>query len=109
MQLTFNIKEGPQYQMGTLDFRGKPELVEELTKNWELTPGSPFDPSHLDTFLEKNKSLLAADFNALQNARAVRDCRANTVTVFLQLEPSRPVGNPPRETGCDHHGDNPAK
>jgi outer membrane protein assembly factor BamA len=96
IMLTFNITEGPQYRMGTLEIEGgKFELAQQLRSRWELVSGQPFDPAYPDKFLAENRSLLPSDFQRSRDFYILRDCHDLTVLVHINLEVSR-MSYPPR-------------
>ncbi len=99
--LLFDVAEGPQYRMGTLELVGKSAAVDELQQHWKLSPGDPFDPSYMDKFLDENSSLLPADFSARNDVFMVRDCKHLTVTVHMELDPKRPWTPRAKDIDCD--------
>lgn len=84
-KLNIEVKEGPQYQMDQLEISGPSEVAEKLQMRWELAPGTIFDATYLGTFLEKNGSLLPADFTQSSGVELFTDCRDGTVSVHLHL------------------------
>jgi outer membrane protein assembly factor BamA len=98
--LTFQITEGLQYRMGTLEIEGDSDSADQLRLNWELKPGEPYDATYLTKFLEANRSYLPAQFERDNDVAVLRDCRDMTVTVHIELEPKRGVRSPLQENGC---------
>jgi outer membrane protein assembly factor BamA len=99
--LKLEVNEGPQYRMGKLDMTGGKELAEQLQRRWELEPGKPFDGGYLDRFIEENKSLLGADFNAASDTHVSLDCRDLTASVQIQLDLTHPPKPIPSKLDCD--------
>lgn len=57
-----DIKEGPQYRMGTLTISGLPEnTANRLKGKWKLQPGDAYDASYLKEFLNKDLMLDAGE------------------------------------------------
>jgi len=99
--LTFDIAEGSQYKMGTLQvIADKPEQADELQQRWKLQPGQPYDPSYTDRFLADNKNLLPTDFSARSDVFALPDCDNLTVAVTIQIDAKRAFRAPPKEHRC---------
>jgi outer membrane protein assembly factor BamA len=99
--MLFDITEGPQYRMGALELEGKSAEVDELQQHWNLKPGEPFDAYYLEKFLDENSNLLPADFSARTDSFMVRDCKHQTVTVRIELDPKRPWAPRPKDIDCD--------
>ena len=56
-QVTFRISvnEGPQFHMGTIDFKGFSVLDRSaLIESWKLKPGDVYDTSYLDRFVRED-------------------------------------------------------
>jgi outer membrane translocation and assembly module TamA len=85
VNLTIEVREGPQYRMGSLEIFGSPELAARLQTRWKLHPGSVFNPEYLGTFTDKNRLLLPPDFTVTDNVALITDCPAATVSVHLHL------------------------
>lgn len=50
----YNVTEGPQYRMGTLEINGLPEdLTQKLKESWQLKTSDLFDASYYDKFMKK--------------------------------------------------------
>jgi outer membrane protein assembly factor BamA len=84
-KLSTEVLEGPQYRMDKLEVIGPPEVAEKLQTRWELKPGAIFNAAYVGTFLEKNHSLLPADFTQSNGVELFKDCPDATVTVHLHL------------------------
>ena len=95
------VHEGKQYVLGTLMFTGNPELTQKLRPRWELEFGQPYDGTYIEKFIEENKSLMPANFSESQSVKTARDCREQTVTVMLDLDPEHPTARVPRDSGCE--------
>jgi outer membrane protein assembly factor BamA len=85
VRLNIEVREGPQYRMDKLEITGPPEVAEKLQARWELEPGAVFDAGYIRTFLEKNSSLLPADFVEQTGVKLLEDCNSSTVSVHLHL------------------------
>jgi outer membrane protein assembly factor BamA len=85
VSLNIEVREGPQYRMDKLEITGLPEVAETLQARWELEPGAVFDAGYMRTFLEKNSSLLPADFVEQTGVEMFEDCNSSTVSVHLHL------------------------
>jgi outer membrane protein assembly factor BamA len=61
------IKEGRQYRMGRLEFRGFTETdIQELTDRWRIKPGEIYDSSYLSEFLENEIPAIVTSRRKLQ-------------------------------------------
>ena len=85
VKLSIEVQEGPQYRMDKLEVVGPPEVAEKLQARWELEPGAIFNAAFVGTFLEKNHSLLPADFTQCNGVELFMDCRDATVSVHVHL------------------------
>ncbi|MGE5111732.1 MAG: POTRA domain-containing protein [Acidobacteriaceae bacterium] len=99
--LHIEIGEGPQYRMGALQFAGNSNLAEQLRPRWTLEAAEAFNSKYLDDFFKQNESLLPSDFVVNQSVTIARNCRDNTVTVFVELGPNHPSVIAPKDYGCD--------
>jgi outer membrane protein assembly factor BamA len=84
-RLNIEVQEGPQYRMDKLEISAPLEVVEKLQTRWELPPGAVFNAGYVETFVEKNRSLLPADFTQSNDVEVFPDCRDATVSVHLHL------------------------
>jgi outer membrane protein assembly factor BamA len=103
VNLTIDVSEGKQYRLGTAEFAGNPEAAEQLRPRWELESGKPFDYSYLQSFLEENASLFPSTFDRENSVTVARNCRDNTVAVFIELSPNHPNVVAPKDSGCDQN------
>ena len=85
VSLNIKVNEGRQYRMDKLEITGLPEVAEKLQTRWELEPGAVFDAGYVKTFLEKNNSLVPADFVEETGVKLFKDCNSSTVSVHLHL------------------------
>jgi outer membrane protein assembly factor BamA len=85
LRLNIQVQEGPQYRMDKLEISGPLEVAEKLQTRWELTPGAVFDGGYVETFLEKNSSLLPSDFTQSNDVELFPDCCDATVSVHIHL------------------------
>ena len=95
------VHEGKQYVLGNLMFTGNPELAPKLRTRWELEFGQPYDRTYIKRFIEENESLLPANFSESRSVKTARDCRAQTVTVLLDLNPEHPTTRTLEDSGCE--------
>jgi hypothetical protein len=87
VNLKIEVLEGQQYRMGMLETSGAPEIAVKLRSRWGLDPGTIFDASYIETFMEKNGSLLPEDFTQASGVALFKDCSAATVSVHFHLAP----------------------
>jgi len=99
--VTFDITEGPQYRMGSLELVGNSANVDTLQQRWKLEPGDPFDAFYLEKFLDENSNLLSPDFSARNDAFIVRNCKELRVSVHVELDPKRPWKPRPQNVDCN--------
>lgn len=84
-KLSMEVREGPQYHMGSLEVAGPTEIADLLQARWELQSGAVFDEGYVDAFLDKNSSLLPSDFVRYDHSALLKDCPKATVSVHLHL------------------------
>jgi outer membrane protein assembly factor BamA len=85
MKLNFQVEEGSQYRMDKLEVSASQEVADRLQVRWKLEPGTVFNSSYLETFLEENHSLLPEDFIQSNGVELIKDCPDATVSVRLSL------------------------
>jgi outer membrane protein insertion porin family len=85
VNLNIEVQEGRQYRMDKLEITGPPEVTEKLQTRWELETGAVFDATYMKTFLEKNSSLIPADFVEQTGVELFKDCNSSTVSVHIHL------------------------
>jgi outer membrane protein assembly factor BamA len=85
VKLSIEVQEGPQYRMDKFEVFGPLGVAENLQTRWKLAPGAVFDAGYLPGFLDKNHSLLPADFNQSNGVALLTDCPDATVAVHLHL------------------------
>jgi outer membrane protein assembly factor BamA len=100
VKLDIEVQEGPQYRMGKLEIVGPPEVAQKLQVRWELETGAVYDASYEKTFVEKNRSLLPADFIESSGVRRFEDCRNATVSVHIHLKPDAQP-DPAKRVDCE--------
>ncbi len=86
VNLKVNVSEGPQYRMGSFEVVGATGLTEKLQARWKLRPGTVFNRDYVETFVDKNRSLLPEDFTIDNGVALIKDCPAATVSVHLHLK-----------------------
>jgi len=101
IDVQITVHEGKQYVLGNLMFTGNPELAPKLRTRWELEFGQPYDGTYIKRFIEENESLLPANFSESRSVKTARDCRAQTVTVWLDLNPEHPTTRTLEDSGCE--------
>jgi outer membrane protein assembly factor BamA len=104
VKLSIEIDEGPQYRMDKLEISGRAEVAEKLQAQWELAPGTVFDATYVEKFLEKNSSLLPTDFNQASGVQLYKDCNDATVSVHLHLlqDPQHAAIDRTKQLDCPH-------
>jgi hemolysin activation/secretion protein len=85
IKLSIEVHEGPQYRMNNLEILGPSEVAEKLHMRWKLAPGAIFNKAYVETFLEKNRSLLPDNFTQGDGVQLFTDCRDGTVSVHIHL------------------------
>jgi len=96
-QVTFQIavNEGPQFHMGTIDFKGFADTDRSaLIESWRLKPGDVYDESYLDRFYREDGravlSRILPQRRGAENRPASLDARPkvnrNSLTVDLTIE-----------------------
>jgi len=101
VKLSLEVREGPQYRMDKFEVVGPSELAGKLQTRWELEPGAVFDNSYLNTFLEKNHSLLPPDFTRSDGVDLVKNCPGATVSVRLRLTSDPQYASSDQEKNVD--------
>jgi len=101
VDVQITVHEGKQYVLGNLMFTGNPELAPKLRTRWELEFGKPYDGTYIKRFIEENESLLPANSSESRSVTTARDCRAQTVTVLLDLNPEHPTTRTLEDSGCE--------
>jgi outer membrane protein assembly factor BamA len=101
VNLSIGVMEGRQYHMGKLEIFTKKEIAEKLRAEWELPEGAVFDPTYLDKYIDRNRSLLPSGFQR-SHVQIVRDCPKATVEVRLPLDAMDPRSQSlPKNSRCD--------
>lgn len=108
VKLTIDVHEGPQYRMDKFEVLGPPEIAEKLQMRWELNSGAVFDRDCVETFLDKNHSLLPADFTLLNGVELIEDCPDATVSVHLHLthDPQHEALDRAKRVNCSDNNTN---
>ncbi len=84
--LTHGSAAQSKYRMGSFEVVGATELTEKLQARWKLRPGTVFNRDYVETFVDKNRSLLPEDFTIDNGVALIKDCPAATVSVHLHLK-----------------------
>ena len=78
------VKEGPEFHMGELEFRGLDNsLTAKLRNAWKLRPGDVYDASYLDQYLPAAQKLLPASLDWEVASHVTANVRDKTVDVDL--------------------------
>jgi outer membrane protein assembly factor BamA len=80
----FQVNEGPQFRMGTLEFAGITESdAETLAKKWQLKPGDVFDASYMKRYQFEVISPLQTRSGARGSVRPDLDVERRVVSVKI--------------------------
>jgi outer membrane protein assembly factor BamA len=85
--LNLVIEEGPQYRLQKVEFVGKKEMTSRLQVQWKLEPGSVYDTTYLDQYIEGNREWLPEGFTR-NDVQIVKDCPKALVEVRLVVDAS---------------------
>jgi outer membrane protein assembly factor BamA len=85
VKLNIEVHEGPQYRMGEFQVFAPPAIAAKLQTQWKLQPGTVFDRSYVETFLEKNHALLPDDFTLEDGVKMLKDCPDAIVSVHFHV------------------------
>jgi hypothetical protein len=101
VNLSISVMEGPQYRMGKLEIFAKKEVAEKLRAEWQMPEGAIFDVTYINKYLDRNRSLLPAEFRR-EHMQTVRNCPDATVDVRLPLDAIDPRSQSlPKDNECD--------
>ena len=79
-----NVKEGPQFHMGELEFRGLDNsLTAKLRNAWKIRPGEIYDSTYLSEYLPLARKLLPSSVDWDVASHVTANTRDNTVDVDL--------------------------
>jgi len=108
VKLNIEVREGTQYRMGKLEVLAPPEVAEKLQAGWKLEPGAVFNHDYVETFLDKNHSLLPADFTPSNGVELIEDCPDATVSVHLHLthDPQHEALDRAKHVNCSDNNEN---
>jgi outer membrane protein assembly factor BamA len=82
--LRIDVKEGPVYHMGDLEFRGLDNgLTAKLRNAWKIRPGEVYDASYLSEYLPAAHKLLPATLDWDVSSHVTANVREKTVDVDL--------------------------
>ncbi len=99
--LTFNVDEGQQFRMGTVEFAGDRDLAAHLKSSWQLAAGTPFDSNYVREFVDENKTSLPHDFNYMNDVQVDMNCRDGIADIRINADPKHPGMEPSKSVGCD--------
>ena len=88
-----SIQEGKQYRMGKFEIIGQSRDADILRTRWSMPEGAVYDSNYPEKFIEENHSLLPDGFNQYKSVLYSRNCKAQTVALYLVLE-NRPDFKP---------------
>jgi len=78
------VKEGPVYHMGDLEFRGLDNsLTAKLRSVWKLRQGDVYDATYLDSYLSEARKLLPSRLDWEISPHATANVRDKTVDVDM--------------------------
>jgi hypothetical protein len=87
--------------MGNLEVFAPKELAEKTATQWDLKPGTVFDLSYPEKFVEDHRQLFPPSFQSDHIQRA-RNCRDFTVDVRIPIDRLDPRSQTPfPESGCE--------
>lgn len=79
-----DVKEGAEYRMGELEFRGLDNgLTNKLRAAWKLRPGDVYDADYLGGYLPEARKLLPRNFDWEVSPHVTANVRDKTVDVDL--------------------------
>jgi outer membrane protein insertion porin family len=82
--LRMDVKEGFQYHMGELEFRGLDNsLTAKLRNAWKIRPGEVYDSTYLSEYLPAAQKLLPSAFDWEVSSHVTANQRDKTVDVDL--------------------------
>jgi outer membrane protein assembly factor BamA len=82
--LVVNVKEGFEYHMGELEFRGLDNSqTARLRDAFKLRPGDVYDATYLEQYLPEARKLLTANLDWLVSAHVTANIKDKTVDVDL--------------------------
>jgi len=99
--LEFDIDEGPKFRMGSVEFTGDRDVIEQLRAQWQIAAGDPFDAAYPEKFANDNKALLPPDFNYMNDVRVGLNCKEAIAQVRVDADPRHPKIPDSKPTGCD--------
>lgn len=92
VDMVVEVKEGPVYHMGDLEFRGLDNgLTAKLREVWKLRPGDIYDASYLEQYLPAAQKLLPASLDWNVSPHVTANIRDKTVDVDLIYSVSAPT------------------
>jgi outer membrane protein assembly factor BamA len=100
VNLTVEVREGPQYHLGKLEVFAKKESADRLSTAWELGEGKVYDAGYVDKFLQEHEELLPEGFSR-SNVQIVKDCPDRTVDVRFIVDPVRAAAHPAKPVPCE--------
>ena len=101
MDLTLTIEEGPQYRVDKVEFIGKKEMTSRLQVQRKLAPGSIYDFTYLDQYIDENRDLLPPGFGR-NDVQIATDCPKALVSVRVVVDPAEDAsGSQGKNVPCE--------
>ncbi len=101
VRVNFDIDEGQQFRMGTVEFTGDRDNAQLLRSHWQLAAGEAFDDSYPRKFAKENTSLLPSDFAYIDDVYTGLNCREGTVQLLINADPKHPKLERPKNVDCE--------
>jgi len=105
VDLTLTLEEGPQYRVDKVEFVGKPETTSRLQLQWKLKPGSIYNFTYLDQYIEENNDLLPPGFQR-KDVKIAKDCPKALVAVRFVVDLAEDESrSQPKDVPCEQSRD----
>jgi outer membrane protein insertion porin family len=89
--IDLDVKEGPVFHMGELEFRGLDNsLTAKLRNAWKLRPGDVYDATYLSEYLPAARKLLPSGLDWDVSSHVTANVRDKTVDVDLDYSAKAP-------------------
>jgi len=101
IDLSLTVEEGPQYRVDKVEFVGKKEMISRLQVQWKLAPGSVYDATYVDHYIETNREFLPDGFGR-KDVQIAMDCPKALVEVRLVVDPGEDASRlQPKDVPCE--------
>jgi Surface antigen variable number repeat len=105
MDLNLTVEEGPQYRLDKVEFVAKKETISRLQVQWKLAPGSVYDATYVDHYIETNREFLPEGFGR-NDVQIATDCPKALVAVRLVVDPGEDASrSKPKDVPCEESHD----